>query len=371
MGPVHEMRRKVQSYAFPLPGPGKEPWPRRGRAVPGKGSGRGKATGAIAVIATCLTLPALADDTHLDSLGFPADCTLGRTCFIQQYVDRDPGPGIADFTCGTLTYDGHSGTDIRLKDDAAMTRGVAVLSASDGVVLGLRDGMRDQRQGTPGAPDISNRDCGNGMLIEQADGMQLQYCHLRRGSIAVRKGDLVTQGQVLGQIGLSGRTQFPHLHLTVRSAAGAVIDPFDARQQDASCTFPDREDLWRDLDASDYQPGGLLDAGFSRAVPEYDAIRQGGAANDTLLDRDAPALVYWVHYFGLRNGDAIGLTLMAPDGSVIAQSSHRMKKDRAVEFRAAGRKARGPWPSGDYTGVTTLTRDGAVIERSEHRLSLP
>lgn len=338
-------------------------------SLPLKGGGSGRGA-ALCVIAALSALPAFADDLRLDSLGFPADCTLGRDCFIQQYVDRDPGPGIADFTCGTLTYDGHSGTDIRLKDDAAMNRGVNVLSASDGMVLGLRDGMRDQRQGTPGAPDIGNRDCGNGVLIEQADGMQLQYCHLRRGSIAVRKGDPVTQGQILGQIGLSGRTQFPHLHLTVRSAAGAVIDPFDARQQDASCTFPDREDLWRDLDAQDYQPGGLLDAGFSRAVPPYAAIRQG-MANDTLLDRDAPALVYWVHYFGLQEGDEIGLSLTAPDGSAVAQHTHTMEKDRATEFRAAGRKARGVWPSGDYTGVTTLTRDGAIIERREHFLTLP
>lgn len=323
-----------------------------------------------ASIAACTALPSLADDIRPDSLGFPVDCTLGQDCFIQQYVDRDPGPGIADFTCGPLTYDNHRGTDIRLKDDTAMARGVNVLSASDGVVIGRRDGVPDQRQGTPGAPDISNRECGNGVMIEQPDGMRLQYCHLRLGSIAVQKGARVRQGQVLGQIGLSGRTQFPHLHLAVMDASGAVLDPFDIRPQDTSCALPDRQDLWRDLDATDYQPGGLLDAGFSDAIPPYEAIRQGTtSARD--LDRAASALVYWVHYFGLQTGDAIDLTLIAPDGTVIAQSAHTMQKNRAVEFRAVGRKARGTWPAGAYKGITTLTRNTTTIERSEHDLTLP
>ena len=311
-----------------------------------------------------------AGDLRPDSLGFPVDCALGKDCFIQQYVDRDPGPGSFDFTCGPLSYDDHSGTDIRLRNDADMARGVNVLSAGDGVVLGRRDGMPDHRQGTPGAPDIGNRDCGNGVLIQHPDGLTLQYCHLRRGSIQVRKGDAVKQGQPLGQIGLSGRTQFPHLHLTVRDAAGTVIDPFDARPQDADCTLPDREDLWRDLDAQDYQPGGLMDAGFARAIPPYESVR-GGTANDTTLDQSSEALVYWVHYFGLRTGDRIDLALLAPDGTTVAQSSHTMTKNRAAEFRATGRKARGPWPEGTYTGVATLTRDNTVIERREHGLTLP
>lgn len=321
--------------------------------------------------ALALSLPTTADASDFipDSLGFPVDCTLGQDCFLQQYVDRDPGLSATDFTCGPLSYDGHSGTDIRLRHEADMARGVNVLSASDGVVLGRRDGMPDQRYGSPGAPDIGNRDCGNGVLIQHPEGYTLQYCHLRRGSIRVRKGDTVKQGQVLGQVGLSGRTQFPHLHLTVRDTAGTVIDPFDSRPQNEACSLADQQDLWRDLDASDYRPGGLMDAGFANAIPPYEAIR-GGTANDTTLNRSSPALVYWVHYFGLRNGDRIDLALHAPDGTTIADSTHTMTKNRAAEFRATGRKARGTWPKGTYTGVTTLTRDNSVIERREHTLPL-
>ena len=63
------------------------------------------------------------------SLAFPLDCTLGDTCFIQQFVDQDPSPAARDFTCGSLTYDGHKGTDIALVDLADQAKGVNVLAA--------------------------------------------------------------------------------------------------------------------------------------------------------------------------------------------------------------------------------------------------
>ena len=54
-----------------------------------------------AALTACLSLamaPALAGDF---SLGLPIDCEIGTTCRIQQYVDRDPGPGYTDFACPT------------------------------------------------------------------------------------------------------------------------------------------------------------------------------------------------------------------------------------------------------------------------------
>ena len=35
----------------------------------------------------------------------PIDCDLGRDCFIQQYVDHDPGPGASDYLCAPLSYE--------------------------------------------------------------------------------------------------------------------------------------------------------------------------------------------------------------------------------------------------------------------------
>ena len=37
----------------------------------------------------------------------PVDCRLGEDCWVQFYVDRDPGPESLDYACGSLSYDGH------------------------------------------------------------------------------------------------------------------------------------------------------------------------------------------------------------------------------------------------------------------------
>ncbi len=74
-------------------------------------------------------------------LSQPIDCTPGKDCFIQQYVDRDEGPGVQDYACGAETYDGHKGTDIRLRTTADVEKGVAVKASAEGTVVGLRDGV--------------------------------------------------------------------------------------------------------------------------------------------------------------------------------------------------------------------------------------
>ncbi len=74
-------------------------------------------------------LMALAPPAGAFDLAFPAGCTLGQDCYIQQYHDHDPGPEATDYTCGPLSYDGHDGTDIALPTRAAMAAGVAVLAA--------------------------------------------------------------------------------------------------------------------------------------------------------------------------------------------------------------------------------------------------
>lgn len=316
-----------------------------------------------------LVWAALASPVLAGNLIWPVDCALGDDCFIQQYVDRDPGPGALDYTCGSLSYQGHRGTDIRLIDERAMAAGVNVLSASAGVVIGIRDGVPDHAQGRPGAPGVKGRECGNGVLIQRADGWRFQYCHLRKGSVRVRKGEPVAPGALLGQIGLSGRTQFPHLHLTVRDQARRVIDPFDRREQNESCTLKDTRSLWRDLGPGSYQPGGALAAGFGDAVPTYSAVTSG-QARASEPGRDADALVFWAHFFGLRRGDRIALDLTGPDGERLASQVHTMDRHRATEMRAIGRKARRIWPIGTYIGRAVLLRGNTEIDRIEAHLSL-
>ena len=310
---------------------------------------------ALAPLILCLSLPARADDLRLSQ---PIDCTLGETCHIQHYVDRDPTTAIRDYRCGALSYDGHNGTDFALPTLADMRRGVDVLAAAPGVVRGLRDEMEDREYTDADRLGITGRECGNGVVLRHEGGYETQYCHLKSGSVRVQQGDRVDRGAVLGQVGLSGLTQFPHVHLSVRRD-GKTVDP-SAPDAHAACGA-DGPDLWQTT--PDYRPGGLLQTGFTDRVPDYAAIRDGTAAQ-TAIPADASALVLFGFAFGGRKGDVMHFEIDGPGGELLDQELE-LDKDQARFFRAAGKRLRAAtWPPGPYTGRVTLRRDGAVLSSS-------
>jgi murein DD-endopeptidase MepM/ murein hydrolase activator NlpD len=305
---------------------------------------------ALAALTTIsLAGPALAGDF---SLALPVDCTLGVDCYIQQYVDRDPGPGAVDHSCGPLSYDTHNGTDFALPTLRDLDRAVAVLAAAGGTVRAVRDGMADRlyRDGD----DLGGKECGNGVVIDHEDGWQSQYCHLENGSIAVAPGARVAQGDALGRIGLSGQTQFAHLHFTLRQR-GEVVDPFGPG---ATCGQAGAA-LWQD--PIPYAPGGLLDIGFSPRIPDFRQIQAGDAA-DPGMNARSPALVLFAFAYGGRAGDVMHLRIDGPDGEVVNETLD-LDRTQAQLFRASGRpRPPAGWPAGTYTGQATLIRDGVAID---------
>ena len=301
-----------------------------------------------------LMLPGAAFAAGDPELSLPLDCTLGETCFVQNYVDRDPGPGASDYGCGGLTYDGHKGTDIRVPTMADMRRGVNVLAPAPGVVQGLRDGIADV-----GPTDkTTGQECGNGVVIRHANGWETQVCHMKSGSVEVKLGQIVERGDILGQVGLSGQTEFPHVHLSVRRD-GQMIDPFNLAAF-ASCG-EGAASLWQSV--PDYAPGGLLEAGFSPGLPTYEEIKEGRAARSQLA-ADAGGLVLFGFGFGGRTGDVVELRIAGPGGLVITQSA-TLDKDQAQFFRAGGKRlTKARWPAGRYDGTVTLLRGDREVDRS-------
>jgi murein DD-endopeptidase MepM/ murein hydrolase activator NlpD len=97
----------------------------------------------------------------------------------------------------------HQGVDI------AVAYGHDVKAAAQGVVsfAGVQNGY------------------GNTVVIDHEGGRQTRYAHLSQEF--VRSGDVVSEGQVLGKSGNSGRSTGPHLHFEML-VNGRPVDPVAA-----------------------------------------------------------------------------------------------------------------------------------------------
>lgn len=297
-------------------------------------------------------------------LHLPVRCTPGFDCLVQNYPDLDPTGGVADYACGPMTYDGHSGTDIRLRDLRQMERGVDVLAAAPGMVLRVRDGVED-RSAAGREPVRDDRACGNGVVLDHGGGWLTQYCHLRKGSVRVAPGARVGARAVLGQVGLSGQTEFPHLHFELRRGE-TVLDPFTRLSLEAGCGA-DGAPLWTAAAAHSlfYRSAAILNLGFAPGPVDMAAIESGAHAGFRAR-RDSPALVFFGRAVGLVAGDQEIIEIRAPDGGILV--SHvgvPMPRARAQQMAFAGRKrpAAG-WPPGIYVGVYRVVRTGQIVSEA-------
>lgn len=326
------------------------------------------AAGLLVVL--CAAWPLAAEPLQL---ALPLDCDPGRTCFIQNQVDLDAGPGVHDRMCREASYDGHTGVDFRIPSIAAMRRGVPVFAAAAGVVKAVRDGVADRIDDGRAARD--KRECGNGVVIEHGEGWETQYCHMRQGSIAVKPGDNTAKGGRLGLVGLSGATEFPHLHLALRQS-GRVVDPFSGRSPDAAiCERSEATGV--PLFAADvvkafpYRDGEPFLIGFAEAAPTLDLLLQEGTSPAPQRP-DAPALLFYGLVLNLEPGDQLELRLEGPAGLLAEQTTPPMPRHKAQYMAFAGRKRRGDaWPAGSYSGSLALIRAGAVLWRQQRTLALP
>ena len=148
----------------------------------------------------------------------------------------------------------------------------------------LRDGIPGIAYTPARATELVGKECGNGVVIAQDQSWETQYCHLKERSISVKVGDTVQVGDVLGKIRLSGRTQFPHVHITVRHN-GTRIDPF-APSGRLTCNSS-TDTLWDT--AIEYDAGGLLSLRFFDHLPKIETLRFG--LETAPLTNQSPAIV--------------------------------------------------------------------------------
>ncbi|ESQ74098.1 M23 family metallopeptidase [Asticcacaulis sp. AC402] len=329
-----------------------------------------RADTAPAVLVEPAAQPAVTASDVGFSIASPIACELGKDCLIQQYADHDPAKGPAsDYTCGIATYDGHDGTDFRIPDKIAQARGVAVLAVADGVIAGVRDSEADWEVGAYNQSAIpSNMACGNRVFVLHGNGWESQYCHMRRGSLAVKDGQKVKAGDVLGMVGQSGWAAFPHVHLTVRKNK-VPVDPFNTS---SACSPTAVTSLWQASARQQmaYRGRQVLNAGFASGPVTMDAIERGGIPAPTAA---SPALVAWVRAINLKAGDIQTLTIYRPDGKVLKASPPTpLDRNKAQYMLFTGeRPASGTWRKGTYRATYAVTAGTKTVLYHEFALNLP
>jgi Peptidase family M23 len=317
----------------------------------------------LALIALSLAAATDARAEEAISLALPIRCQPGVNCFFQNYVDHDTSDKVRDYQCGARSYSGHDGTDIRIRNQEIQRQGVEVLAAASGQVVGGRNDMEDVSVRTIGKAAIAGKECGNGVLIEHADGWRTQYCHMAKGSVRVKPGDRLTTGQPIGLVGLSGDTEFFHLHFTVRYR-DKVVDPFAYGAPENSCGGG--RSLWTAslAEQMQYRRGEIIDFGFAGIAPTMELVESGEIGRHPVTQA-SDALVAYVRAIGLQAGDQPSLAVQGPGGAAFSASNvAALDRDKAQLLVIAGKKRTAPaWPAGRYSATYRVMRDGAEVLR--------
>jgi hypothetical protein len=314
-----------------------------------------------------LTLGVLVAQTTLaedrPSFSLPIACEPHKTCFIQNYVDLDPGPGVRDYACGRATYDQHSGVDFRVLSAEAAKSPIPVLAAADGTVKSTRDGVADIFFKKAKPAEVAGRECGNGIIIDHGGDWETQYCHLKRGSVRVAKGQSIKRGDRLGDVGFSGMADFAQVHLTVRHNS-KIVDPFLPDSVNGACKRDAAgPGLWEPAAAAafPYKNGEMIAAGFAGAPPDVNALEIDHRDVTPLTPLSAALLLYG-RFVNLLKGDQIHFVASGPEGKLFDQTAAALDRNKATYVAFAGkRRSDKAWPAGRYDGRVELVRENGVI----------
>jgi murein DD-endopeptidase MepM/ murein hydrolase activator NlpD len=288
------------------------------------------------------SLPSLTKAEERIGLGLPVNCKLGLDCFVQQMPDVDPGHGMLDPLCGQATYQGHTGWDIRLRSLTDIAQDVPVVAIADGTVARIRDGIPDQIFEANDRLRLTEKECGNGLVIDHQRGLSAQYCHMKNGSMTVRPGMQVQKGERIGSIGSSGVAEFPHVHLSVR-LNGKLVEPLTGK------TLGNEAHVCGDLSGSMFDTASkqalvqptvaILDVGLANAPPELsNLVRTGGPP---LATARGNSTVAWLWAINIDEGSQLRIRLVGPgEVTLIDHTTNALPRRKANYLAYVGRKVK-------------------------------
>jgi D-alanyl-D-alanine carboxypeptidase len=93
--------------------------------------------------------------------------------------------------------------------------GREIVAVANGTVVDASDGLADFGTIYSATGVTVASAAGNYVIIDLGNRKYACYAHMVNGSVRVKKGDTVKEGQVLGLMGNSGNSDIPHLHFQV------------------------------------------------------------------------------------------------------------------------------------------------------------
>ena len=101
--------------------------------------------------------------------------------------------------------------------------GEIAISVAEGIVTYISDGMSDNEPfATIPLEMTPEQHAGNYVIVELGNGYNAIYSHLKPYSMDVKVGDYVKVGNVIGLVGNSGNSSFPHLEFQISDDASVV-----------------------------------------------------------------------------------------------------------------------------------------------------
>lgn len=88
-----------------------------------------------------------------------------------------------------------------------------VVAVYDGFVQEIVRNIQDNEIGE----NNLDKNWGNTIIIKHNDYLYSKYSHLQKNSVKLNKGDWVKKGDVIGKVGNSGRSPYPHLHFQMQN----------------------------------------------------------------------------------------------------------------------------------------------------------
>jgi len=253
------------------------------------------------------------------SYGWPLQQASGvNNCsyyYIGAYVDEDTtSPGIKDWNCGTVTYDGHRGTDITSSPYPFYSMDnnqLNVVAAAPGTIVNKVDGNFDKNCAI-------NSSTANYIIVQHADNSVALYWHMKKNSLTTKTiGQSVAAGEFLGQVGSSGDASGPHLHFEVWSGttANTLKDPFSG-----PCNIFNASSLW--TSQKSYREPAILRTQVNTIAPVFPACPATETPNeDTCFTAGANARFY-IFIRNETNGMTANMSILNPGGSTFSSWTH-------------------------------------------------